>query len=98
MKRFAFQALAAGHKRLGIATIWERIRWYSAIETTGKPFKLSNNHRAYYARMFMADYPEHDGFFELKPTFKDLRERRQKSEWLKANAPRETPLLKQLEL
>ena len=47
-------------------TVINRIRWHTDIETTSRPFKLSNNHRAYYARYFHEKYPEYDGFFRTK--------------------------------
>jgi len=49
--------------------VFERIRWHTDVETRGDtPFKLSNNHRAYYARFFMHNHPEYQGFFKTKET------------------------------
>ena len=64
--RYALEVLASGKKRIGINTIFERIRWYTDIETRGEPFKIGQNHFPYYARMFMRDYPQHDGFFAIR--------------------------------
>lgn len=53
-------------KRLhyGIASVIERVRWHTAIQTKGDiSYKISNNHRAHYARMWMIRHPEYDGFF-----------------------------------
>jgi hypothetical protein len=65
-KRFAFEVIRRGHKHYSANAIFERIRWHTDIETNGDPFKLSNNHRAYYARLFMHDHPEYEGFFRTK--------------------------------
>lgn len=65
-KRFTFEAINSGRDNFGVGMIWERMRWYTQIETRGDPFKLNNNHRAYYGRLFMRDYPPHDGFFRTR--------------------------------
>ena len=61
---FATQARAAGHTRFSINSIFERIRWKTNVETNDKTFKISNNHRAYYARKVMAYAMGFDGFFQ----------------------------------
>lgn len=66
-KRFTFEAIARGHKRLSAWLVVNRIRWETSIETSGGDFKLSNCHIAYYARLFMDEFPQHRGFFRTKP-------------------------------
>ena len=67
-ERFAFQAIQAGFKNYSANAVFERIRWHTDIETQGSGFKLSNNHRAYYARYFHTRNPDYDGFFRTKQT------------------------------
>jgi len=64
--KFTFDVIKTGRKNYSVNAIFERIRWHTDIETNDKSFKLSNNHRAYYARHFHAEYPEYDGFFKTK--------------------------------
>ena len=71
VERFTFAIINRGFKNYSINSIFERIRWHTDVETTGTEFKLSNNHRAYYARYFMHNYPEHMGFFRTKRTTDD---------------------------
>jgi len=61
--RYADEVIALGLKEYAIATIWERLRWHLTIETKDPEFKLPNNHRAYYARLWLHDHPRHPGFF-----------------------------------
>jgi hypothetical protein len=76
-KRFTFQALMKRrHKHLGAWLVVNRIRWETSIETTGEDFKISNDFIAYYARLFMAQHPEHKGLFRTKP----LKEERHQEE------------------
>lgn len=49
--RYARELYAAGHKRLSIALITERIRWDSLVTTVSERYKIANAHRAYYARL-----------------------------------------------
>jgi len=65
--RFADEARNAGRKVYSVNAIFERIRWHTDIETVSDtPFKLSNNHRAYYARKYMSSDPAREGFFRTK--------------------------------
>lgn len=58
----------AGHAKLGIATLFEKLRWEWHV--TGlrdlDGFKLNNNFRALYARKIMDDNPDLDGIFETR--------------------------------
>ena len=48
-EKFTFDVIRRGYSNYSANAIFERIRWHTEIETDGE-FKLSNNHRAYYAR------------------------------------------------
>lgn len=52
--------------RIGIATLWEVLRWDYMINTEHKDYKLNNNHKAFYARMIMDCNPDLAGMFELR--------------------------------
>ncbi len=66
-KEFAYSAKIKGQrKRFSIWMIANRIRWYSQVETTGHEFKVSNDYLALYARLLIYEYPEFEGFFQLK--------------------------------
>lgn len=66
-KRFTFMAIKRGHNRLSAWMIANRIRWETSIETFSvDEYKISNDYIALYARMFMRDHPEYDGFFKIK--------------------------------
>ena len=67
-KRFTFQVIDAGHKHYSADAICHRIRWHTSIDTRGDDFKINNNYTAFYARKFMKDHPEHDGFFSTRAT------------------------------
>jgi hypothetical protein len=65
---FAFKAINTGKfKNYGIGAIFELIRWHINVETNSvEEFKLSNDFRAYYARLFTAAYPQYAGFLRLR--------------------------------
>lgn len=56
-ERLIEQWLAAGHERVGMKAVAERIRWEWGV-THGDAFKLNNNHVAYYAELMLARRPE----------------------------------------
>ena len=66
LRELALFAKSGGAKRIGIALLFERLRWFSMFETTGDIFKLNNDYRALYARMLMKNVSALDGFFELR--------------------------------
>lgn len=70
----AYQWKDAGHQQLGIATLFEKLRWEWHVGTIrdSSGFKLNNNYRAFYARLIMDENPELRGMFNL---------RAQKDEW-----------------
>jgi hypothetical protein len=52
----------------GIGALYERARWemwFESLDGTEPP-KLSNNHRAFYARLIMERNPDLEGIFNLK--------------------------------
>lgn len=66
-KYFTRMAIKRGHNRLSAWMIANRIRWETSIETFSvDEYKISNDYIALYARMFMRDHPEYDGFFKTK--------------------------------
>jgi hypothetical protein len=72
--KFAWEVIRTGRKNFGAKAIWERMRWYAAFETedTETIWKLSNNHHAYYARLFMNTFPGYRGFFRTRPVRQEL--------------------------
>ena len=64
--RFAIEAAYAERRNFGVGAIFERMRWFTVIETRGEEYKLNNNYRAYYGRLWMRNNPEHDGFFSTR--------------------------------
>lgn len=71
LERFALEAYAAGRPRIGIGLLTERVRWYTTVETTGDPFKINNNWRAFYVRLLLRDHPELADLFELRTSKAD---------------------------
>lgn len=61
-KRFTFELISAGHRRLGSKQIIERIRWETMITTDGI-YKVNNNYTVDYAYLFEHDYPGYAGIF-----------------------------------
>lgn len=66
LRRFALEAKRAGRERLGMKALYERVRWYTAVESQGEPWKLNNSYTAFYARLLMQNEPELAGFFETR--------------------------------
>lgn len=65
-ERFAMEGIMSGRDNFGARMVWERIRWYTDIETTDLIFKVNNNFIAYYSRLFMIEHPEHGSFFRTR--------------------------------
>ena len=66
-KRFAFQMIGKGFKNYSAQAIICRIRWEADAGGDGtSQFKINNNFYPLYARWFMINHPEHDGFFRTR--------------------------------
>ena len=68
-----------GVKRMGIALLFERLRW-QYLETHGDPYLLNNTYRAFYARDIMAREADLADVFETRdsphdPEFYDKAQR-----------------------
>ena len=62
--KLAETAIERGRTHYSIATIYEVVRWHGHFGTNSDgDFKLNNNHRAFYARLWLADHPERPEFF-----------------------------------
>lgn len=64
---FTMEQIKRGFTRYSVNAIFERIRWTVDIpDRRGQStFKISNNHRPFYARRFLEEYPEHGEFFVI---------------------------------
>lgn len=65
-ERFALEAVNKGRKKISHWLIINRIRWEISIMTTGGEFKISNDHIAFYARLWKATYPQYAELFTTK--------------------------------
>lgn len=73
-KRFAYELLKTGAKKISSKLIIERIRWECHVATTGagwhieasKKFLIDNRFTAWYARKFIEDFPKLATRFELR--------------------------------
>jgi len=64
--RFTFHVIARGFKRFSADAIMHRVRWETNVEYRGYRYKINNNFVALYARLFMKDFPQYSGFFEIR--------------------------------
>lgn len=73
--RFTFQLINAGRKNSSSDMVLHRIRWETAL--SGKPddhYKINNILSPYYARKFMAEHKQYDGFFRTRELISLTRE------------------------
>tara|TARA_R110000823_G_scaffold28917_3_gene84178 strand:+ start:37 stop:366 length:330 start_codon:yes stop_codon:yes gene_type:complete len=57
----------AGKTKYSARTILHRMRWHANIETRRiDEFKIGDHHSPYYARMYMHQWPDDEGFFSVK--------------------------------
>lgn len=57
-------------KHYSIEIIINVIRFWTDLDSVGEPFKINNNYKAYYSRMYM-QYRDCKGFFELRGSLAD---------------------------
>ena len=70
-KTFTFRAINAGHNKLSSEMIINRIRWETSIDTTDVDYKINNDYKPFYSRMFMNEYPQYKNFFATRGSYAD---------------------------
>ena len=70
-KRFTFQAINRGHKNLSSEMIVNRIRWETDVMTTDKDYKINNDYKPFYSRLFMAEHMQYENFFRKRGSHAD---------------------------
>lgn len=64
-KKYTFEAIDRGRLYFSSEAVINRIRWDSLISGNDK-YKINNNYKAFYSRMFMNEYPAFKGFFSTR--------------------------------
>jgi hypothetical protein len=65
--QFTFELIHRGYQNYSIDGVLMRVRWEKDINyDTSAGFKINNNYSAFYARMFMEEFPDHEGFFRTR--------------------------------
>lgn len=66
--RFCYYANKAASVReyYSAKCIFHRIRWETQIEEKQSDFKIDDGWISHYARKFMDEHPEHEGFFQTR--------------------------------
>ena len=70
-QRFTLEAINKGHTKLSAWLIANRIRWETSVVTTDKDYKINNDYKPFYSRMFMAEHPKYDNFFNTRGSYAD---------------------------
>lgn len=67
LRTMAREAKAAGKQRIGMAMLFEVLRWNRLLDTRDStPFKLNDHYTSRYARLLMEREPELAGMFEVR--------------------------------
>ena len=70
-KLFAFEAIIKGHLRLSSEMIINRIRWDTSVVTSDKDYKINNDYKPFYARLFMEEHQTYGNFFNTRGSHAD---------------------------
>lgn len=65
-KSFSLMAIRKGHKRLSAEFIFNIIRWETRISAKDGDFKINNDMKPFYSRMFLKEFPQYKDFFEVR--------------------------------
>ncbi len=71
LRKLALDILGTGCDRWSINGLFEVLRWQRAMRTTGDPFKLNNDYRAFYARLLMREESRLKNFFATRMSASD---------------------------
>ena len=70
--QFTLQAINRGHTKLSSEMVINRIRWETNVVTfSHDPYKINNDYKPFYSRMFMAEHPKYNNFFQKRGSYAD---------------------------
>ncbi len=64
-KKYTFKSIDKGLNNYSAEAIFNIIRWFTK-ESGNDEFKVNNNYKAFYSRMFMNEFPEYKGYFRTR--------------------------------
>ena len=65
--RFVAELLERGFTNYSADAVIHRVRWHTQVEARdGEGFKINDHFVAFYARLWMREHPEHEGFFRIR--------------------------------
>lgn len=70
-ERFTMEAINSGRKYFSSEMIINRMRWYTAIEAKNDIFKINNDLKAFYSRLFENNHPQYKDFFRKRRSIAD---------------------------
>lgn len=70
-KKYTFEAINAGRKRFSAEAVINRLRWETLIAGNDK-YKINNNYKPFYSRMFMNEFPNYKGIFSTRTSKYDV--------------------------
>jgi len=62
-KSVTLRAIAKGFKHFSAEAVFNIIRWETTVSANDDIFKINNNFRSGYSRLFVIDFPQHADFF-----------------------------------
>ena len=65
-RKFTLEVINRGYEHYSADAIMHRVRWETNVVKCHRQFKINNNFVTFYARLFMAEFPQHEGFFETR--------------------------------
>ena len=67
---FTKQVINAGHQKYSAEAIFNRIRWYTTVETRGDEYKVNNDYKPYYSRKYMKEF--NSNVFRVRASVADI--------------------------
>ena len=66
LARLALELKHRGHKRYSVDGLFHILRWETGATTGDLGFKMNNDYTAFASRDLMKQYPQLEGFFQLR--------------------------------
>lgn len=70
-RHYALEAIKKGHKRLSAEFIICILRWETGARAYNDSYKINNNVKPFYSRMFLREFPNYKSFFEIRKSKAD---------------------------
>ena len=70
-RRYTLRCIERGFQHFSAEFVFNIIRWETPVKAGDEDFKINNNAKPFYSRLFEREFPQYEGFFRKRASKAD---------------------------